>query len=113
MIAAGAIIGTTVRSLQLNDGRVSSATGQMTGEAIEGRGKPTLGVGNARSSQAELHAGRGSEVHQVVEVAQVANAEDPPLDLAQSGAQGEIPAVEREGTEARFVVSFGEEHRGE
>ena len=67
----------------------------------------------SRQPQPHLHAAERARQSELVQVSQVPNAEDAPVELAEAGPQGHVEALEDDLAESVGVVPVGEQDRGQ
>ena len=93
-------------------GRLAAVLGIGTGEVIHRRLDASALVRHAGQRQAHLDAAERAGQHEVVEIAQVADAEDLVLHLAETGAEREVEALQDDGAQGIGAVPLGHQHGG-
>ena len=74
---------------------------------------PPRRTGTPASVQSHLHAAERSRQHQVVEVAQMTDAERTSLEAAEPGAERHVESFEDDRTKPIGIVGFRHHHSGE
>jgi hypothetical protein len=92
--------------------RVFFAVTASHGEHIERGLYTTLFVRHPSQVQAHLDTAERTTKHQVVDRAQMANAEELALQWAEPGAQREVEAFEDQFAQLIGVVALWHKHRG-
>ncbi len=92
-------------------GPLLSGSGRFA-QIIESGVNPALLVRYAKQFETHLDAAERSRQHQVVEVAEVADAESFAREPSEPCAERHVELFENHGAERRFVEAFGQKDRG-
>src|SRR4029077_892099 len=82
-------------------------------EKLEGRRDTAGAVRNAGAVEAHLDPAQRAAQHQIVEMAEMADAEDPALHLAEPGAERHVETVEDDVAHPVGVKAVGHQDRGQ